>query len=59
MASCFRPGLEVGDVVADVAAMLAIARSPSLPAHLFKCLARQAEIMRGLVGGEERAVLPR
>src|SRR5262249_35688807 len=53
-----RPGIEVGDMIPDVAPMLAIARSPALTAHLFERLLRQADIKRRLGRGEERTALP-
>src|SRR3546814_16427048 len=53
------PFVEVVDVIADVAAMLAEARPVAGRAHLFECPARQADIKGGLVGVQKRAALLR
>src|SRR3546814_19524032 len=54
-----RPFVEVVDMIADVAAMLAKAWSAAGRAHLFERPARQADIVGGLVGVQKWAALLR
>ena len=57
MPPSFRPGIEVGDVVADKAAMLAEARAVARQAHLFEGAEGETQIERGLPRGKERRAL--